>query len=164
MRRVCVWCGAALLVVALGHCGKSGDGGGAAKRDPAELGREIGETYLAMMEDAAGAVAAAADPAALGPVVDGLTTKYAERFVALGRQREALGPSDREKCDGVAGTRMRGVAHDHLAAIDAAAAACKETDPALAKRVGDLRRMARYASFEQLRAQLPEEAARLGVR
>jgi hypothetical protein len=59
---------------------------------------------------------------------------------------------------------MRQVSDETLQAIDAAATACKESDAELAKHFAELERLTRYANFDQLRTQLPDEAARLGVR
>jgi len=164
MRRVWGSCVAAacLALVVLAACNSGG--GGAPKREPADLGKEIAETYLKMIDEVGVAMAATPDPAALHPQVDALKTKYIDAFVVLGRQRQALAPTDREKCDNVAQTRMRQVSTDILDAMDELAASCKETDAELAQHFAELRRLTRYASFDQLKTQLPDEAARLGIK
>ena len=165
MARVCLV--GTLVLLALGIAGvgcKGGeDSGAAAKRNPEELGTEIGECYCKMMGELSAVVAAVAEPAALAPEVEQLKEKYVPQLVELGRQREALGPSDREACDRTARTRMMKVPDEQLEAVETAQSACKEQSPEVAKRFEELRRITRYASFEQLRTQLPEEAKRLGI-
>jgi hypothetical protein len=163
MMRACVSCGAVLCLVLAVSCQGGGAAAAAAKRDPAELGKDIAEAYLKMIDEVGVAVAAATDPATLRPAVDAIKEKYVARFVALGRQRDQLAPNDREACDSTARTKMMQVNTDALDAINAAAAACKASDPDLAKGFDELQRLTRYASFEQLRTQLPAEAKRLGI-
>ena len=163
MARAWALCWVALCVVlSVGAC--QGGGGAAAKRTPDDLGAEIGQAYLKMMEEVGAAVATGSDPATIHPLIDQLKAKYVDTFVALGRQREALAPNDREKCDSASMSLMRQVSDETLQAIDAAATACKESDAELAKHFAELERITRYANFDQLRTQLPDEAARLGVR
>jgi hypothetical protein len=163
MRRVWGASVAAACAVAIVLTACGGGGGGAPKREPSELGKEIGETYLTMIAELGVIVAGSEDPATLRPQVDALMTKYVEAFVALGRQREALASTDRQKCDTVAQTRMRQVPADTMEAIDAAADAGKAADAELGAHFDALRRITRYAAFDQLRNQLPDEAKRLGI-
>ncbi len=162
MARACALCSVALCVVlAVDACQ---GGGGAAKRKPDELGTEVAQAYLRMMDELGAAVATSGDPATIHPLVDQLKAKYVDTFVALGRQREALAPNDREKCDSTAMSAMRQLADETLQAIDAAATACKQTDPELSKHFAEMERITRYSNFDQLRTQLPDEAARLGIK
>ena len=162
MARACALCSAVMCVVlALDAC--QGGGGATAKRKPDELGTEIGQAYLKMMGEVGEAVAASADPATIHPLIDQLKAKYVDMFVALGRQREALAPGDREKCDATAMSAMRQLADETLQAIDTAAASAKESDPELAKRFAELERITVYSNFSQLKTQLPDEAARLKI-
>jgi len=163
MARAWALCSVALCVVlSVGAC--QGGGAAAAKRTSDDLGAEIGRAYLKMMDEVGAAVATSSDPATIHPLIDQLKAKYVDTFVALGRQREALAPGDREKCDTTAMSAMRQMSDETLQAIDAAATACKESDPELAKHFAELERITRYVNFDQLRTQLPDEAARLGVR
>jgi hypothetical protein len=164
MARVCLVGSVVWLAfgITLAGC-KSGSDAAAAKRNPQELGAEIGECYCKMMDELSAAVGEAAEPAALAPQVEQLKQKYVAQLVELGRQREVLAPNDREACDRTARTRMMQVSDEQLESVEAAQSACKEQDPELAKRLEELRRITRYASFEQLRSQLPEEAHRLGI-
>jgi hypothetical protein len=150
------------VVLSVDAC--QGAGAAAAKRKPDELGAEIGQAYLKMMDEVGAAVATSTDPATIHPLIDQLKTKYVDTFVALGRQREALAPNDREACDSTSMSQMRQLNEETLQAIDAAATACKASDPELAKHFAELERITRYANFDQLRTQLPDEAARLGIK
>jgi hypothetical protein len=58
---------------------------------------------------------------------------------------------------------MRQVSEETLDAVEAARNAAKGVAPELYKCLGELQRLAQYTSFEWLRAQLPDEARRLGV-
>ena len=164
MVRACVTCAAAVCFLRAVSCQGGGAAAAQAKRDPTELGNEIGDTYLKMIDEVGATIAAGSDPAALHPLIDAVKEKYVAAFVALGKQREELQPNDRTACDDTARTRMRKVTSEALDAISTTAAAVKEADPELAKRFGELQRLTRYTTFEQLRAQSPEEAARLGIK
>jgi hypothetical protein len=165
MVRACVACAAVVCLLLAASC--QGGGGAAAaqaKRDPGELGIEIGDTYLKMVDEVGATIAAGGDPVVLHPLIDALKEKYVAAFVALGKQREEFQPNDRASCDDTAQTRMRKVTSEALDAISTMAAAVKETDPDLAKHFTELQRLTRYTTFEQLRSQSPDEAARLGIR
>ncbi|MBI5486418.1 MAG: hypothetical protein HY905_03710 [Deltaproteobacteria bacterium] len=143
---------------------KGGGDGGPPKREPGDLGKEIATTYLAMMAEIGGQVAAVKDTATLRPEMDKLKEKYIASFVALGRERERLAQDGRDECDSATRTHMRQVPDETLDAIDVAKAAAKEGDPELYRCLGDLQQLTQYATFDRLRTQLPEEAARLGIR
>ncbi|NMC70854.1 MAG: hypothetical protein GYA57_12440 [Myxococcales bacterium] len=151
-----------VLGIGLGSC-QGGKEAAAAKRNPEELGAEIGASYCKLMEELSAAVGSGAEASAVAPLVAQLKEKYVREMVELGRQREALAPNDRERCDGVARTRMLKVPDEQLQALDTAQEALRAQDAELAKRLEELRRVTRYANFDQLRAQLPDEAKRLGI-
>ena len=162
MRKRVLWT-AVVCLLGWAAC-KSESEGGPPKRNAGDLGKEIGSTYLTMMAEVGERIAATTDTAALHPELDKLKEKYVAAFVELGRQRERLARDDREECDSASRTHMMQVPAETLDAIDLARAAAKEADPELYECLGDLQRLTQYATFDRLRAQRPEEAARLGIK
>ena len=117
-----------------------------------------------MMAEVGERIAATTDTAALHPELDELKEKYVAAFVELGRQRERLAEGDREECDSASRTRMMQVPAETLDAIEVARAAAKEADRGVYECLGELQRLAQYATFDRLRALRPDEAARLGIK
>jgi len=129
---------------------------------PAELGDQIGEVYLAAYDDLIALLADRPEAATIAADLAALKERYIQEFVALGREREALGAADRASVD----ARI-------TAALDRLPPATYEAyQQAYADYSGDLEVanliaafniIGQYANFDLLRQQAPDEAERLGL-
>jgi hypothetical protein len=132
-------------------------------RDPEMVGAEIGDFYVKMVAQTSAAITDLSNPQAVQANVDKLRHKYIDLFVKLGREREALGPSDKGDCDAAASTRMQQAPQAQLDAILTYARTQESRDKALADELKSMLRLEEYANFGQLRAHQPREAARVGA-
>jgi hypothetical protein len=156
------WVAVLCAIVACATCACSSGGAGSGRK-PDEVGGDIGQLYVKLIDEAAPVVAAEKSADALRGKVAALKDKYVRQFLPLGKERAAMKPGDREACDRAAQARMMQVASDKLDALSAAESEWRKADAKLADEIGALRRLTVYASFERLRALLPDEAKRLGV-
>jgi len=132
-------------------------------RDPTVVGDEIGDFYVKMVGQTSAAVTDLSNPQAVQANVDRLRHRYVDLFVKLGREREALGPADKDDCDAAANSRMQRAPQAQLDAILTYARTHESTDKALADELRSMLRLEEYANLGQLRAHQPREAARVGV-
>ena len=130
---------------------------------PRQLGESIGGLYCEGLESLARLLMAHPDPAQLLPEVEALKASLIARLVTLGRARQAFSEAERQAVDMATSFSVR---RADMAAFKAMADACeayRSSHNALANLLASFNVIHQYAAFELLSAQLPDEAARLGV-
>ena len=174
---VCLLCALGLMLLAA--CGGSGPGTGttttsagesasttasAVDMSAGELGDAIGATWSEAMQKLVALLESKPEAVAIQGQVEQLKEEYIGKLVQLGRQREALGVSDKAK----AGVRT-------VAALDAAGDEAwyvgykslyehySEGELGFANLLASFNILTQYAEFELLKQQAPEEATRLGI-
>ena len=130
---------------------------------PRQLGDTIGGLYCEGVQGLAELLEAHPDAEALAPEVDALKARLIERLVALGHQRQALSAEDRQAVDMATGFALRRVDMGAFQAMGDACERFRASHNALANTLASFNVIHQYAAFELLAAQLPDEAARLGV-
>jgi hypothetical protein len=134
----------------------------AATLSPAELGDQIGDLYVAAIDDVAALLADRPDPAVAATDLADLKEQYIEQMVAFGYQREALDTAGRAVVDARITAALNGVPSATYDAYQAAYAYYGE-DLDVANLIAAFNIIGQYANFDLLRQQEPEEAARLGL-
>jgi hypothetical protein len=129
---------------------------------PHDLGVEIGAIYLAVYDDVIATVVDRPEAAQATERLTDLKEGYIEQLVALGQQREPLDRSSRATVDAAVTSALMSLPEETLAAyqatIDHYAA-----DAELNELIRSFNIIGQYASFDLLREQEPDEAARLGI-
>ena len=145
----------ALLLVACG--GDDATSPSRTQTTPGEqLGREIGETYLTLLDDAEAMLALDLPAEQLRPALARLRDDYRVRFANLGCLRETLDASERQAVERAAAeyVAMSGpLEADWLRQ----ATARYGSDPAIATLLAEVQSLQVYAFFEQLEASRPGE-------
>ena len=137
-------------------------------RDPAiapspdQLGDEIATLYLAAYDDVVDTLADRPPAAEATARLDTLKDGYIEQLVELGRYREAMAEPDRANVDSIVRRSLAGLSDDTLAEYQAAIDHYA-SDAELRELIASFNIIGQYASFDLLREQEPDEAARLGV-
>jgi hypothetical protein len=129
---------------------------------PADLGDAIGELYVAAYADVVALLGDRPTPETALAGLGELKEDYIGRLVALGREREALAEADRAAVDARISAAVRQVPADTFAAYQDALDAYRD-DPEVTSLITSFNVIGQYANFDLLRAQEPEEAARLGL-
>jgi hypothetical protein len=131
---------------------------------PEELGDEIGALYLAVYDDVIETLEDRPDPDEATARLTELEATYIEQFVELGRQREQLDESGRATVDTAISTAIMSLPEETLAEFQAAIDDYADPDaPELSELIRSFNIIGQYASFDLLREQDPDEAARLGI-
>ena len=131
---------------------------------PQELGDEIGTLYLAVYDDVIATLEDRPEPAEATARLTELEATYIEQFVELGRQREMLDESGRATVDTAISTAIMSLPEETLAEYQAAIDDYADPDaPELSELIRSFNIIGQYASFDLLREQDPDEAARLGI-
>lgn len=133
----------------------------AAELSPTALGDRIGEVYLEAIEDVVAATADRPDGAVAMAALLELKERHIETLVELGRRREALDSEGREAVDGRISRALVSVPPDLFEAYMQAQADYRDIDPGVAELITSFNIITQYASFDLLRQQEPEEAARV---
>ena len=130
---------------------------------PRQLGESIGNLYCEGIGTLSTLLEAGHEPQVLKGAVEELKARLIEQLVTLGTERQALELDERMAVDRATGFRVTGV---DMAAFRAMTEACERyrgTHNELANLLASFNVIHQYAVFELLAAQLPDEAARLGV-
>jgi hypothetical protein len=177
MKKYGVWAALiAALLLAGTACGKkegpasaSAPAGGPSARPapepgPAEaLGQKIAAAYFTTLERVADMLKDRRPAEDLKPMLLGLKTGTIDIMIGLGREREALSSKDRAVVDRILANRITLLQTDLLKRFREGQANYRE-NAELFKLIASFTDVARYADFDLLKQQLPEEAARLGIR
>jgi hypothetical protein len=128
---------------------------------PADLGDLIGETYVEAIERVVASLANRPDgPAALTALQE-LKESYVQEFVELGRQREALEPTNRAAVDARISSALSGISPDLFDSYQSLHAHYLDLDLEIADLVISFNIISQYANFDLLTQQDPDEAARV---
>jgi hypothetical protein len=137
-------------------------------RDPAispspdQLGDEIATLYLAAYDDVVDALADRPPADEASARLDTLKDDYIEQLVGLGRHRDGMAEPDRANVDSIVRRSLAGLSDDTLAEYQAAIDHYA-SDAELRELIASFNVIGQYASFDLLREQEPDEAARLGI-
>lgn len=106
------------------------------------------------------------DPAAVQPDVEALKEEYIQKFVALGRVKETFDDSDRAQVDSEISSNLMALGDDdfytiYMANYDEYVYMSGNAD--FTNLLASFNILAQYSDFTLLKAQEPEEAARLGI-
>ena len=129
---------------------------------PDQLGDEISTLYLAAYDDVVDTLADRPPAAEALERLDALKERYIEQLVELGHYREGMAEPDRANVDGIVRRSLGGLSDDTLAEYQAALDHYA-SDTELRELIVSFNIIGQYASFDLLREQEPDEAARLGV-
>lgn len=172
---------ATAAVLGLAGCDDDGDQGSAAPPEAAaeqgggagvseaapETPDELAEAVYAIYVEGLGAVAAwAGDPPPLEEARAELTALKEDlitRLVALGRIREGMSEADRASFNAKLSSLISSVDRDMYSAWNDMRLHYNAEDAEFGQMIYSLNVLTQYASFDLLKEQEPEEAARLGI-
>ncbi len=130
---------------------------------PEEIGKQIGDIYVQAMADLAVALK---DKPAVSEVkgkIETMREGYIQKLVALGKLREALSTADRSKADSQINMKVNGIYNTPDYATFNEIQQHYFSEQSFHKIIMNFNILTQYASFELLKQQEPEEAARLGI-
>lgn len=130
--------------------------------DPAELGDQISDLYLASYDDLIALLADRPDAETAAAELATLKEQYVQALVALGHRREALDAAGRAAVDARIAAALNRLP---TATYDAYQEAYTYYSPdfEVANLISSFNIIGQYANFDLLRQQAPDEAARLGI-
>jgi hypothetical protein len=122
-----------------------------------QLGREIGQTYFAMLDDTQAMLALRLPADQLRPALGMLRDDYKVRFANLGCIREDMSESDRAEVDRQARLYIDQNVPSDLPWLNEASSRYGVTDPAIPALLTEVKGLTQYAFFDLLRRQKPGE-------
>ena len=122
-----------------------------------QLGREIGQTYLAMLDDTQAMLAMHLPADQLRPALSRLRDDYKVRFANLGCLREDMNDAGRAEVDRQARLYIDQNGSSDLAWLNQASTTYGATDPAVPALLAEIKALNEYAFFELLQRQQPGE-------
>jgi hypothetical protein len=158
-----------VLFVSASIC--SGCGGAAstsAPKDPKELGAKISNDYFEMMGELKSMVASKPAPEELSPKLKTLKDKYIEKFVAYGKQRQALSDQDKmavntSQMQTTSEKQSKDSSLTNLNWLNEAASHYTKLDSKLGSELSSMAILTQYSDFDLLKKQNAAEAQRLGI-
>jgi hypothetical protein len=172
-----IFVGAALLLAACGGSGApasttattgpslSSSTTASAALGAEQLGEQIGTTYVSALRDVALALKDKPDPAAARAQTEQMKNDAISKLVELGRAREAMSTGDRAKVDAkITAALSTAGSEDWYATYNEVWKYYSGADSEFANLVASFNVIGQYANFDLLKQQLPEEAARLGIK
>jgi hypothetical protein len=131
---------------------------------PDELGDAIGATWSEAMQELVSLLEGQPEAATVTSQVQELKDSYITELVALGHLREALSDSDKAKVDSRTVIALGAAANEpwYTSYMDIYNG-YPEDDLEFKNLLASFNILTQYASFDLLKAQAPEEAARLGI-
>ncbi len=161
-----------ILGMAVSSCGSSGpkpgseDVAGEVKPielTPEEVGKKISDLYSRALEEVGTIVKDSPPASEVGPKLAQLKEKYVLELVELGKKREAMEEADRSKLDLNIRIGLQALYGDPVYTVYSEAVNTYFQDEEVRELLADFNILTQYASFELLKQQEPEEAARLGI-
>ena len=143
-----------------GSVAPSGVGG---RGTPQEIGAAVSAAYEEAMIEVTGLLDLRGSAASLRPKVEQLKEKYVARLVTLGKRREALAREGRAVVDAAIAKGLQELPADLCAAFGEGQAYYHSQDLELGNLIASFNIITRYANFDLLRSQEPEEVERLGL-
>ncbi|PLX32349.1 MAG: hypothetical protein C0600_02855 [Ignavibacteria bacterium] len=160
------------LLLPIMSCGQSGEKEESAGSDevvaegltPEELAEAIMATYREAVGDIVTLTEGLPDGQSIYDDAVSMKEQYVQKFVAYGKQKEAMSDADRSAIDRKLRLGMSSFYRDQAyKAYMEATNSYMSTHRELQKILADFNVITQYADFELLRKQLPEEAKRFGV-
>jgi hypothetical protein len=130
---------------------------------PEEIGQKAGDLYIQAMSDLAAALKAKPAASEVKGKIESMREEYIQKLVGLGKLREKLDTSDRSKVDSQMRMKVRSVYNSPDYSTFNEVQKHYFSDQDFHKIVLSFNIITQYASFDLLRKQAPEEAARLGI-
>lgn len=130
---------------------------------PLELGEAIAALYVQAITDVADIVKDLPPAADITSEISDLKEEYVQNFVAYGKKRELMGEADRSTVDLNTRIGIRAVYNDSAYDTYGKAHTHYFENKELRDLLSDFNIITQYASFDLLKEQAPEEAARLGI-
>ena len=130
---------------------------------PLELGEAIAALYVQAITDVAEIVIDLPPAADITSKVSDLKEAYVQKFVAYGKNRELMGEDDRSTVDLNTRIGLQAVYRDSAYDTYGKAHTHYSDNKELRDLLSDFNIITQYASFDLLKEQEPEEAARLGI-
>jgi hypothetical protein len=132
-----------------------------------ELGEAIGATWAEAVQELDTLLDGQPEPSAVQSQVETLKEEYIQKFVAYGHQKEALDPAGQKEVNAATTAALSNAASadwytTYMASYDAYSYASGNVD--FCNLLASFNILTQYADFELLKAQAPEEAARLGIK
>jgi len=130
---------------------------------PEEIGQKVGELYVQAMSDLAAALKVKPAVSDVQDKIEAMREEYINKLVELGKLREKLEPADRSKVDSQIRMKASSIYNtpDYSTFNEIQQHYFSERE--FHKVVLSFNIITQYASFELLKKQEPEEAARLGI-
>jgi hypothetical protein len=161
----CLLCAVGLLLmVACGGSESASTTAPAADMSAGELGDAIGATWSEAMQKLGALLESKPEAGAIQSQVQQLKEEYIGKLVELGRQREALGTSDKAQADQRTAAALEAAGDEvWYASYKSLYQYYSDGDLGFANLLASFNILTQYAEFELLRQQAPEEATRLGI-
>ncbi len=130
---------------------------------PEEIGKQIGDIYVQAMADLAAALKDKPAASEVKGKIETMREEYIQKLVELGKLREALSAADRSKVDSQINMKVNGIYNSPDYAAFNVIQQHYFSEQSFHKIIMSFNILTQYASFELLKQQEPEEAARLGI-
>lgn len=130
---------------------------------PLELGKSIASLYVEAIEEVSEIVSGNPPAAEIQPKLSELKEKYILKLIELGKQREAMDEAGRNTVDLNIRTGIQSVYSTGAYSTYGEAVTHYFEDKEVHKLLTDFNILTQYASFDLLKEQAPDEAARLGI-
>jgi hypothetical protein len=130
---------------------------------PDEIGKAVAELYVAAIGEVAALVTGHPEAAEIEPKLAEMKESYIQKFVELGKKREALDEAGISKADLATRLGISNVYKDESYTVYGEAVTHYFNDRAVHDLLFSFNIITQYASFELLKQQEPEEALRLGI-
>lgn len=168
MSKKWLWVLPLLVVFAFAACNTGASNQGKAEKAPVaktpeELGKMIGDDYWAMMDEVKAVVAPRPSVNEIRPKLKAVKDRYVDRFVAYGRQREAMSQQERSTVNSQTILAMNKPGAD-ISWLNEAVNHYRGMSAELAEEITSMNILTQYSDFELLKKQAPKEAERLGIR
>jgi len=131
---------------------------------PREIGQAVAARYVEAMTELTDLVEGKPPAAEIKPQVEDLKETYIQKLVELGRKREALSNQERATVDSAISVGINALYGDPVfATYSEVVQYYFNEDPEFHQLLSSFNIITQYASFDLLKQQEPDEAARLGI-
>jgi hypothetical protein len=129
---------------------------------PAEIGQAVSDLYVQSLQEVSAIAQEAPDAEAAKARLEQLKTEYIQKYVELGRKREALDEAGRSTVDSKIRMMFSTVSSDLFKQYQEAQKLYSGNKD-VSDLIASFNVMTQYSIFDLLKKQLPEEAERLGI-
>lgn len=127
-----------------------------------QLGHEIGQTYLALLDDTLALLALRLPSEQLRPALSRLRDDYKVRFANLGCVREAMSDAERAEVERETGRYLDQNGPSDLAWLNQASSTYAASGPEIPALLTEINVLIQYAFFDLLQRQKPGETVTCG--